>query len=719
MFFIKLMIPILTFSGFNIIQNKEVINFIQKKNKFIFDINKLNDNILNKSFNIQYKNYAKSGHYKYDNNFFVYGDNIEKMKNELFFSQASMENENDFNYLTCFQELEKSIIEFSNNKFNLKISDIYREFSYLEKCGKKHSKLIPNCGLNHIHNRGCMKSFLYDCTGCIPVTKKLKYDLSFNQQELDDYLKSRIIDNKIFNFSKLLNFDNENSIKFFNKNIVSFSFNWIYFKSIIMNSFNNYFANEFRNIYENKIDNEIFELIIENIKSNKITTFDHYVSKFLKVNNNNYSIKHNVQYWLDLLEYKDKKEIIYQLKNLKETDFSMYIKKYNLSQTNNYIWKQLYIFFSNNENLKNVYFNINYKTKLNSTHFPKKISLLNLINKKDSYISYNFSNSELTHNFLDEAIHISQLKITSFSKYSYVEMNNIGINTLNNNWENINIPLETKPNTWFTFNPKINYSKIINVNKVNEIDSKEFLFKNNITGFASDNININFFNIICNLNKTIYISFLDKELLESLNVKDLFLNSSFFKKYILEIKMTPFDSLGKIEVLIKFIDSTNSSFYVSGFKSKVVSHTNIMQEINILKLNIHELSNINKNYILNNLISYVDYKPINSMVYINTNKLDFETNSLKSIKIIPNSKKEIKINLEYKNELNDINEINIKIINLIETTIESNQEKTNTNFSHNAKISLTIISILLFLTFITILIIIFKKRRKNAIDKNS
>lgn len=719
MFFIKLMIPLLSLNGLNILNNKQIFNYEYKSNRFIFNVQDLNDNILDKSFTIKYQNNAKSGTYKYNNNFFVYGDDLNKMKNELFFSQASLETENNFNYFTCFQELEKSIIEFSNNTYNLKINNIYREFSYLEKCGKKHSKLLPNCGLNHIHNRGCMKSTLYNCTGCIPVTKKLKYDLSFNQNEFNDYLKSRIIDNKIFNFSKLLNFDNNNSIKFFNKNILSFSFNNLYLKSVIMNSFNKYFASEFEKLYTNKIDSDILDLIIQNIKTNKITTFDHYVSKYLNININYYSFKNNIQYWLDLLEYKDKGEIIYELNNLKETDFSLYIKKYNLQETNNYIWKQLFIFFSNKENLKNVFFNINYKTKLNSSNPIKQISLLDLINKQNSYISYNFSNSELEHNFYEEAIHVSYIKMSSNSKFSYVWISNIGINILNNNWENINIPTEEKPNTWFTFNPKIDYSKIINVNNINEIDSKKFLFENNIIGFPSENININFFNIVFDLNKTIYLSFLDKELLNNLNKNDAILNSNFFKKYIKNIEMIPFDSLGKISVKIKFKDNTELFFDIKGFNSKTISHTNILKEIELSHLNIEEFSNINRDYIMNNLISYLDYKPINSMIYINTSKLDFETNMLNSIKIT-NNKQELLINIEYKNNTNKLETINIKIINpgnLIEdeNNINFNPKKNN----NNLLILIPTIFIITIIFISLLLVFVLKKRRKNANQKTN
>lgn len=678
---------------FNLTSNNYDVDNISLKDNFVNQINKIENDYNNSQFNISFNNVAVNGNFNYDKKLFTYGENLDELKNKLLNRSLYNVDKDTYDNKSCIQELITGKIENKNNSYLIFPNNkITRKTSYSKVCSNGyHNQLLPACGYNHIHNRGCMKTTKVKCRGCIPTTENLNYELSYNIDQFSNYFKNNYIDNKVFDFSKLIKVDYKNSFKSFNKNVLKFEFNKIYLKSKILNSFNNFYADYFFQSNQTKIDSEILNLLTDKIKENLLTDFGHYINKFLNINSKTWGSKHNISYWLEAIKYKDKNQIINELNDLNSTDVNQYLTTNNDKSINNYLWYQMYLIFNNKTLLKNINYEITYYTKLNSNNPVRKINLIDLYNNVNNDITYRIDNLNIVHNFEDQAIYVSDINLKSDNLNAYFNASNIGLiynDELNNVKDLIKTPLISNGETWFKYNPKIDMNNIFTIKNYNLTDSKMYLLKNNLDQFSDLYKDDKLIEILTNLKSSPYITLKDLDWLNNLNDSNINLSSEYFSLYVKNISLKHYLSNGSVKFEIILADDNKIHWVINGFKVQLISFNKKYDVINSKDMNIDK-NLIDKEYVLNNLLSFNDISNTNCFGFINTTKADFLDNLLIDLSIDKLSTDNYVINLSYKDNLNYINKHQFRIVDQPDNIVnkpDDNPNKPGDNDNQNNNI---------------------------------
>lgn len=609
-------------------------------------------------------------------------------------------NINDENINYFITDLKNGEYKKENGQYIPYLSETKKQYKVKVSCGKKHSKISLNCNIQHMHRRGCFKTILYWCTGCLDGFEYAHFNKTYDQINFDKYLKTNSIIQSDFDFSNLLQIDYSKSYKSFDKNVLSFSFNNEYLKSIILGSFNYAYATKFFN--ENRyIKEEIKHLLSSAIYLNKLIVFDHEIPKFFGYTNNNLDKKHNLRYWVENIENLNYIELKNELNNLDTLSFGKYLNKQNIDINNPYIGKTLFDLFLDENKLKNINFNIDYLLGNDTNIKTISISLLDLLKEKSNKIIYEFKNQINSHLFDNQKISIIGNSISSSNnEIIYVENHKLGINQKNNN--GIDELIEISNDKKIIFNEKLNFRNLININ-TNNNNLESYLKENNIFEKPSKNINENTFRLLTKLNKI--ISFKDELIQNNIPKEVDSLQNIYFKKYINNYELIPNDLLGSMKVIINFNDSSNIEFNVYGFKKINNNDFQLLKDsINLSKLNINEISLIDKEYIENNLINYSNESKENALFSILLEKNFLKNNIDYSIITNLDYSKNIIINIQYK-----LNNQNYKLSSKIKNDIKNN------NTSNKKTILSIVISFLItiFLAVILTYIYIFLKKKKN------
>ncbi len=667
------------------------------------------------NFNVNYSNIALSASFQYNSNVITYSNDINKSKNEMLKGSLINLSESDIYFKTSYDELINGTITYHNGLYSINPKEIEREYDYKEKCKEGRHPFLIQCNLNHLHSKKCIKTEWRECKGCIPTKKILVNKLNFNEFEFDRFFKANNINKDIFDFAKLIEVDYSNSYKFYNRNILSFKFNFDYYKAKILLSYNQYLAHKFYLNYHNKINNNLFEIMYEKIKSGYITDYFHYLPTWLGINVSNFGVKHNITYWLQSMEYKDVNTIIYELNQLEKIHLINYLNVNNDWLTNDYLWHQIYKIFSDNDKLKNIYFKISYNTKLNNSNPPKIISLFELMNSQNNNITYYFSNLNIDHNFEDQAIYITDVSIESNSNNAYINYNNLGLVTQKNidGSDYKEIPKKQNGESWFKYNLPLDINNILTINSFDKEMSKKYILNKNLSSFASDNRNnLNLVKILTDLKSSPYISLNDKDWLNNLNESNCFLNSDHFKKYISDISLKYYDSIGKIKVIIKLINQKIVSYDVTGFEKKTFQFNVINNEINT-----DYDGQIDMEFILNNLVCYLNDFDNKKLFWVGTTKEDFIDNILEELNIEYKNNKYI-IDIKYKNKLSISEHKRFTLIknnNSFPNKEQDNGKKTDDNKNNLYFLLFLILPIIAIL----VCLIIRKKNKKGHLSNDN
>lgn len=656
------------------------INNTNLQNKSSLDIKEIENNYSNSQFNISFENIAYKGLFSYNQKLFTYGENNNELKNKLLSKSLVNSNQDVYDYKSCIQELTTGNIIYKNNSYQIVPNNkITRNMQYKKVCATGyHTSLLPKCGKTHSHTRSCMKTVKNTCYGCINTTENLSYQLSFNNDEFNNYFKMNNIDNAVFNFSKLIKIDYQNSFKSFNRNILKFKFNSIYLKSKIFSSFNSFYANYFYNTYKNSIDKQILDLLVKKIQENLITDYSHYINQFLNINTKTYGLKTNIKYWIEALTYKDKNQIITDLNKLKDNDISSYLKTNSDNATNNYLWYQLYLIFSNKELMKQINYQITYYTKLNSNNPIKTINIVDLYNNVNNDITYRIDNLNIVHNFEDQAIYVTDINLKTDNLNAYFNADNVGLinnDDLNKDKEIVKTPLLNNAETWIKYNPEVDINNIFAIKKYNSIDSKTYLLKNKFDDFSDIYKNDLLIQKLTNLKQSPYITLKDVDWLNNLKDDQINLSSEFFKLYVKQINLKHYLSTGTVKFMVLLSNQKWLEFLVDGFKIQVISFNKKYENIKLKDLDVDE-SSIDKEFVLNNLLSFNDVENVNSFGFINTTKIDFIDNLLVDLSI-QNDKENIDVKLSFKDSTNTIINHQFNITKNNTDNNETNPDKPN------------------------------------------
>ena len=686
--------------------NNHLINDLNNINVNFSSLSNDDKSLLKNNFNINFKNDLYSGTDEYQSDFLIYGNNLLESKNKIF-SNSMLENKN---YQNTYSSLVEGDIQKENDIYQIK--PLQKEWTQKIRlsCKKNHPRLVPKCNLDHHHNKKCMKTIYVECEqGCNFEYKNLSNTFSFNSFEFNNFFKSHYIDETEFDFSQLLKIDNDNSYKFFNQNVLSFKFNQDYLYAKILNSYNMFLAKTLYDDYQNLYDDEFLWKLISLILENKLTNFNEKIIQKIGIDIEHYNYKHNYLYWINLYEYKDKKELFDEMDKLEYIDFFEYQNDINLKNNSIYLWKQLEKIFFSKENLKNVFFEIHYKTKLNSNHLPKKISLFELWNGLNNNIVYDFSEFSNSGTFEDQSIYLSSINLkSSNNKNISINKNNLGINYFNltDNTNLFLVPFENDFSTWISFNPEISFSKIFKLSIPDSEISKQYLIKNNLMKLPSNINKVELIKKITMLKHSPFISIFDKELLNQF-VDDINLTDNVFSTMIKNIVVTAFDSKGEIVIEILFFNNEKIIIKIDEFMTKRISCFKKSETIMLSDLKMSDFSLIDKNYIIDNLIAYDDQDAINANIFVNTSKDDFLKNVLNNIDINANNKF-LNVDLKFKNSFNELATITFNIQNNF--VLENSNQKIAKN--NNKLLVTSIIMILIFIVLVLIATFILLKRYK-------
>lgn len=584
---------------------------------------------LKTDFQIEYtNNLNENGTQNFKSNFLYYGDNYNEANKYIFDDAIKNINTND--YVNGINEIKNGLVLYSNNQYQLNVNSYNRIKKIRLPCGQKHSRFVPKCNLQHIHDRRCMKTEYYDCLpGCTFEYKNVVDNIFFKNNEFDDFFKSHFINSLNFDFSRILVFDENKSYKFFNKSLLYFDINYDYLFANILDSYNFYFSNIFYNKYKNEINDVLLNKICYLIYTNKITNFKEPIINNIGINITNIDKVHDYRYWIELSKYKKLDELLIMLDDLDFMKYKDYYEEnYFVKSKDKYLWLNLNKIFFNENYSKNIFFKIDYST-WKSENNSIKISLYDLVKRQNNKIIYNFENNY--ESFDNQAIKINSIQLNS-KDYNLRFGNKIGIsifNQLTNKYLKKDIN-KFDQNSWIVFNEKINYQKIFLINNISEEESKNFLLKNEMYNYPSMLNKNEFVKKITSIKSSIFFNLIDNNLIET----DINIYDDFFKEFINDIEVYNFDSIGKSVIELKFNNSTKSYIEVNGLKKIKLDINYIQQNININSLSVSDISNIDKQFIIDNLIEFNDTNLNQKIFKINLSKQDFLINVLDEISFV-------------------------------------------------------------------------------------
>lgn len=619
-----------------------------------------------------------------------------------YLSNNLIKNIDDQNIKYFANDLKNGEYKIENNKYIANLSKTKKQYKVKISCGKKHSRMNLNCKENHMHMRGCFKTILYPCPGCLDGIEEVSFDKIYDLENFDKYLKNNAIMLNDFDFSNILQINYSKSYKSFDKNVLSFSINKKYLESIILGSFNYAYATKFFN--ENKyIKDEIKHLLSSAIYLNKLIVFDHEIPNFFGFNNKNIDEKHNLRYWIENIENFTYLELKNELNNLNELSFSKYLNDKNIDIKNPYIGKTLFNLFSDQNKLKNIIFNIDYLLGNNINTKKFSVSIYDLFHENSNKIIYEFKDQIDSHLFDNQKITIIGNTISSLdNNLIYVQNHKLGINKKDS--DNLDKTVKLDRENKIIFNEKLNFANLIKLNLENN-NLETYLKNNNIFEKPSKNINENVFRLLTKFNKI--ISFKDSNISNNIPSDVNNFQNAYFKTYIKSYELIPNDLIGSMKVIINFNDLSTIKFDVYGFNKTNSNDFKILRNnINMSKLNIDKIEIINKNYIESNLINYTNKINENSLFEIPLSKDFFQKNIEYSLITKIDDQKNANIELKY--SLNNNNYVlSSKITN--DLHIENKNKLKNKN---SLLILIPFLIIILVIISIGTYIVIKKKKAK-------
>lgn len=619
-----------------------------------------------------------------------------------YLSNNLIKNIDDQNIKYFANDLKNGEYKIENNKYIANLSKTKKQYKVKISCGKKHSRMNLNCKENHMHMRGCFKTILYPCPGCLDGIEEVSFDKIYDLENFDKYLKNNAIMLNDFDFSNILQINYSKSYKSFDKNVLSFSINKKYLESIILGSFNYAYATKFFN--ENKyIKDEIKHLLSSAIYLNKLIVFDHEIPNFFGFNNKNIDEKHNLRYWIENIENFTYLELKNELNNLNELSFSKYLNDKNIDIKNPYIGKTLFNLFSDQNKLKNIIFNIDYLLGNNINTKKFSVSIYDLFHENSNKIIYEFKDQIDSHLFDNQKITIIGNTISSLdNNLIYVQNHKLGINKKDS--DNLDKTVKLDHENKIIFNEKLNFANLIKLNLENN-NLETYLKNNNIFEKPSKNINENVFRLLTKFNKI--ISFKDSNISNNIPSDVNNFQNAYFKTYIKSYELIPNDLIGSMKVIINFNDLSTIKFDVYGFNKTNSNDFKILRNnINMSKLNIDKIEIINKNYIESNLINYTNKINENSLFEIPLSKDFFQKNIEYSLITKIDDQKNAHIELKY--SLNNNNYV-------LSSKITNDLHIENKNKLKNKNSLLTLIPFLIIILVIISIgtyIVIKKKKAK-------
>lgn len=619
-----------------------------------------------------------------------------------YLSNNLIKNIDDQNIKYFANDLKNGEYKIENNKYIANLSKTKKQYKVKISCGKKHSRMNLNCKENHMHMRGCFKTILYPCPGCLDGIEEVSFDKIYDLENFDKYLKNNAIMLNDFDFSNILQINYSKSYKSFDKNVLSFSINKKYLESIILGSFNYAYATKFFN--ENKyIKDEIKHLLSSAIYLNKLIVFDHEIPNFFGFNNKNIDEKHNLRYWIENIENFTYLELKNELNNLNELSFSKYLNDKNIDIKNPYIGKTLFNLFSDQNKLKNIIFNIDYLLGNNINTKKFSVSIYDLFHENSNKIIYEFKDQIDSHLFDNQKITIIGNTISSLdNNLIYVQNHKLGINKKDS--DNLDKTVKIDRENKIIFNEKLNFANLIKLNLENN-NLETYLKNNNIFEKPSKNINENVFRLLTKFNKI--ISFKDSNISNNIPSDVNNFQNAYFKTYIKSYELIPNDLIGSMKVIINFNDLSTIKFDVYGFNKTNSNDFKILRNnINMSKLNIDKIEIINKNYIESNLINYTNKINENSLFEIPLSKDFFQKNIEYSLITKIDDQKNAHIELKY--SLNKNNYV-------LSSKITNDLHIENKNKLKNKNSLLTLIPFLIIILVIISIgtyIVIKKKKAK-------
>lgn len=667
---------------------------IENKSSLAYNFKPINNftyiykNDVNKSVDLKYSNKfeaEKVWNLKKDN--IVMYSNYQKA-NESFFNKytnldvASNHTATNFNSMFLdFKEANNSV-KFVDNKMSFDFNNKEKASTYAVKlkCGKQHYLGMKVCSnKNHLHNRGCTKPNYASCKGCIDSTENTTWNKSYDSIKMDLVLRSNTIVYDEFDFGRLLNIDENDVVKSFDKSFLKIKFNHMYLKAIMMGSFNYAYATEFFNNNSWMFSNEIKNLLASSILQNKITVFDHYITKYFGFNDQNTPKESNIRYWIenaDTINEQKAKEIVDSLEVL---DYGKYLERNKLSIKNEFLGQTLYDLF--NSNKKQEYgFQIKYSIGGN-VHKIIDINLVDLINKKELYLVYNFNENPLSNNVNNQQIKINSIKfVTSMANRNDVEQINLGINFIDKNKKENYI--KNYNDSHFTFNKNLMMANLFNINNKSTIENQKVLVDNKIFGLASDNLNDYTFGVLTSFKD--YLKPIDNLILRDITNDNYNLLNKTLKPKILNYHMVPDDINGTLEINVNFKDGSSLKYLVDGFeKQKVMNINQQFYDLDLASIGLENFDAINIDYIINNLIGYENITDNNKVFIVDVDKETFKQLFFNNIEIIKVNNNQLKVNLIINVDKNNTKTYWFNINKKVEDNNDNNDNNNNDNNNNN------------------------------------